>query len=44
MIIDYNYPMPASWVASYIHACINETRSIANLQDLITTLASFCSL
>ena len=29
-----------SWLASYIHACTNETHSIANLQDLIPTLAS----
>ena len=31
-------------VASYIHACTNETHSIANLQDLIPTLASLCYL
>ena len=30
----------SSWVASYIHACINETPSIADLLDLILTLAS----
>ena len=29
----------SSWVASYIHACTNETYSIANLQDLLPTLA-----
>ena len=26
-------------IASYIHACTNETHSITNLQDLIPTLA-----
>ena len=30
----------SSWVARYIHACANETHSIANLQDLILTLAA----
>ena len=34
----------SSWVASYIHACTNETHLIENLQDLITTLASLCCL
>ena len=29
----------SSWLASYIHACTNETLSIANLQDLMSTLA-----
>ena len=29
----------SSWEASYIHVCTNETRSTANLQDLIHTLA-----
>ena len=29
----------SSWLASYIHACTNETHFIANLQDLIPTLA-----
>ena len=29
----------SSWLATYIHACTNETYSIANLQDLIPTLA-----
>ena len=28
------------WLVSYIHACTNETHFIANLQDLIPTLAS----
>ena len=31
----------ASCLASYIHACTNETYSIANLQDLIPTLAIY---
>ena len=31
-------PMPL-WLASYIHAYTNETHSIANIQDLIPTLA-----
>ena len=30
----------SSCLASYIHACTNETHSIANLQDLIPTLAA----
>ena len=30
----------SSWLASHIHACTNETHSIANLQDLIPTLAA----
>ena len=30
----------SSWVVSYIHACTNETHSIANLQDLIPTLTA----
>ena len=30
----------SSWLASDIHTCTNETHSIANLQDLIPTLAS----
>ena len=34
-----SYKHDSSWVASYIHACTNETHSIANLQDLIPTLA-----
>ena len=29
-----------SWLASYIHACTNETHSIAILQGLICTLAA----
>ena len=29
-------------LSSYIHACTNETHSLPNLQDLITTLASLC--
>ena len=29
----------SSWVASYIHAWTNKTHSIADLQDLIPTLA-----
>ena len=33
-----------SCVASYIHACTNKTHSIANLQDLIPTLASLFML
>ena len=32
----------SSWVASYIHACTNETHLIISLQDLIPTLASLC--
>ena len=28
----------------YIHVCTNETHSIANLQDLILTLAVLCCL
>ena len=28
-------------LVSYIHACTNETHSLANLQDLIPTLAVF---
>ena len=32
------------WVDSYNHACTNEMHSIANLQDLIPTLASLCCL
>ena len=34
-----SYKQNSSWVASYIHACTNETYSLANLQDLISTLA-----
>ena len=34
-----SYKHNSSWVASYIYACTNETHSIANLQDLIPTLA-----
>ena len=34
----------SSWVASYIHAYTNKTHSLANLQDLIPTLASLCCL
>ena len=34
-----SYKHNYSWVASYIHACTNETPCIANLQDLIPTLA-----
>ena len=30
----------SGWLASYIHACTNETHSIANEQDLIPTLAA----
>ena len=30
----------SNWLASYIHACTNETHSVAYLQDLIPTLAS----
>ena len=30
----------SNWLASYIYACTNETNSVANLQDLIPTLAS----
>ena len=29
-------------LGSYIHACINKTHSLANLQDLISTLANLC--
>ena len=35
-----SYKQNSSWVASYIHACTNETHSIANLQDLIPTLVA----
>ena len=35
--VDPFYKTPK--VRSYIHACTNETHSIANLQDLIPTLA-----
>ena len=28
----------------YIHVCIDETHSLANLQDLIPTLAGLCCL
>ena len=34
-----SYKHNSSWVASHIHACTNETHSLANLQDLIPTLA-----
>ena len=34
----------SSWVASYIHACTNKTHSIANLEDLMPTLARLCCL
>ena len=30
----------SSWLVNYIHACTNETHSIANLQNLTPTLAS----
>ena len=30
----------SNWLASYIHTYTNETHSVANLQDLIPTLAS----
>ena len=30
----------SNWLASCIHTCTNETHSVANLQDLIPTLAS----
>ena len=30
----------SSWLANYTHVCTNETHCIANLQDLIPTLAS----
>ena len=33
-----SYKHNSSWIASYIHACTNETCSIANIQDLIPTL------
>ena len=31
-------------LGSYIHACTNETHVLANLQDVIPTLASLCCL
>ena len=31
-------------LGKYIHVCINETHSLANLQDLIPTLAGLCCL
>ena len=31
-------------VGRYTHACINEAHSLANLQDLIPTLAGLCCL
>ena len=30
----------SNWLASCIHTCTNETHSVANLQDLIPTLAA----
>ena len=30
----------SNWLASCIHTCTNETHSVANLQDLIHTLAA----
>ena len=30
----------SNWLTSYIHTCTNETHSVANLQDLIPTLAA----
>ena len=39
IICVYSCKHNFSWVASYIHACTNETFSIANLQDLNPTLA-----
>ena len=38
-ICVYSCKHNSSWVASYIHACTNETHSIVNLQGLILTLA-----
>ena len=35
-----SYKQNSSCLASYIHACTNETHSIANLQDSIPTLAA----
>ena len=34
-----SYKHNSSWLTSYIHACTNETHSIANVQDLFPTLA-----
>ena len=31
-------------LGSYIHACTNETHSLANLQDLIPSMAGLCRL
>ena len=38
--IGYYLLLMQTWVVTYMHACTNETYSLANLQDLIPTLAS----